>query len=47
VQSSTVTAIDQLQHDYQQGHDERHKRRQSQMARGWSATERPAENRIH
>ena len=47
VQSSTVTAIDDLQHDYQQGRDERHRRRQSQIARGWSVVEREEQNRIH
>jgi hypothetical protein len=47
VQSSTVTAIEDLQHDYQQRHDVRPKRRQSQIARGWSVVEREEESRIH
>ena len=46
LQSNTVTAIDDLQHDSQQSHDERHKRRQRQRAHGWSVVEREEENRI-
>ena len=47
VQSSTVPASDDLHHEYHQRRDERHKRRQSQMARGWSVVACEEESCIH